>query len=111
MLNLQELYYLEISMHYCFSKSVLSSINEDMNAKDKSPSPRRYNELLVTYMTHSTRYMRAVSYPIIENTVHESCWCLTRSLSFSRTNRRRILKGALNQSGAVTIKTFFSLAG
>lgn len=35
----------------------------------------------------------------------------TRSRSFSRTNRRRILKGALNHSGAVTIRTFFSLAG
>ena len=36
---------------------------------------------------------------------------LTRSLSFSLTNRRSILKGALNQSGAVTIRTFFRRAG
>ena len=35
----------------------------------------------------------------------------TLSLNFSRTNNLRILKGALNQSGAVTIKTFFNLAG
>ena len=36
---------------------------------------------------------------------------LTLSLSFSRTNNLRILKGALNQRGAVTMSTFFSLAG
>jgi hypothetical protein len=35
----------------------------------------------------------------------------TLSRSFSRTKSRRILKGALNQSGAVTISTFFSFAG
>lgn len=36
---------------------------------------------------------------------------LTLSLNFSRTKSRRILKGALNQRGAVTINTFLSLAG
>lgn len=35
----------------------------------------------------------------------------TRSRSFSLTNSRRILKGALNQRGAVTMRTFFNLAG
>lgn len=35
----------------------------------------------------------------------------TLSLNFSRTNNRRILKGALNHNGAVTISTFFSFAG
>lgn len=35
----------------------------------------------------------------------------TLSRSFSLTNRRKILKGALNHSGAVTINTFFNLAG
>ena len=35
----------------------------------------------------------------------------TLSLNFSRTKSRRILKGALNHSGAVTIKTFFNFAG
>lgn len=35
----------------------------------------------------------------------------TRSRNFSRTKRRRILNGALNHSGAVTMRTFFSRAG
>lgn len=35
----------------------------------------------------------------------------TLSLSFSLTNSLKILNGALNQKGAVTIKTFFNLAG
>lgn len=35
----------------------------------------------------------------------------TLSLNFSRTNNLRILNGALNHNGAVTIKTFFNLAG
>lgn len=35
----------------------------------------------------------------------------TRSRNFSRTNNRRILNGALNHNGAVTIKTFFKRAG
>jgi len=36
---------------------------------------------------------------------------LTLSRSFSLTKRRRILNGALNHKGAVTINTFFNLAG
>lgn len=35
----------------------------------------------------------------------------TLSLNFSLTNNRKILNGALNQSGAVTIRTFFNFAG
>lgn len=35
----------------------------------------------------------------------------TRSRNFSRTNKRKILNGALNHNGAVTIKTFFNFAG
>jgi hypothetical protein len=35
----------------------------------------------------------------------------TRSRNFSRTNNLKILNGALNQSGAVTINTFFKRAG
>ena len=35
----------------------------------------------------------------------------TRSRNFSLTNRRNTLNGALNQRGAVTMSTFFSLAG
>jgi len=35
----------------------------------------------------------------------------TLSLSFSLTKSLSTLKGALNQSGAVTMSTFFNLAG